>query len=84
MRRTPLHLVCLNKYQKCLLVLEEFISQIHSPDLNLTPTIIAEYVETNKHDKENIDPRLYEDALSLIADVVLPERKEKLRKTYEL
>ena len=40
-------------------------------------------METDKYDKKNIDPRLYEDALSLVSDVVLPEKKEKIWKAYE-
>ena len=80
--RNPFHLVCLNKYQKCLVTLEEMVNSVEQPDIILADRALENYIATDAFFAEALDPRLYVDTLSLISNFILPQNLLKIHKDF--
>lgn len=80
--RNCFHLACLNRYQGCFNTIELMFEELNNFDLRLDHTTQQYYEQINSCFPENsrVDPRLFEDTLSLIQEALSPHRLQEIKK----
>lgn len=83
--RNCFHLASLNRYQGCFNTIEFMFEELGNLDLCLDSSTLQQYEQVNACFPENsrVDPRLFEDTLSLIQEALSPLRLQEVRKIVE-